>query len=154
MTLQPSLKGIQVRAERQGDSSVLMDSYPGPIGQVITNLVSNAVLHGYEQRGRGDVRVKFGLAEPGWTVLEVEDDGVGIAKENLRRIFDPFFTTRFGQGGSGLGLNIVHNIVTGMLGGQIEVRSTAGKGSTFIIKLPLTAPTSAMDAPIETNPAS
>jgi len=70
----------------------------------------------------------------------VSDDGVGIPPDHMDRIFDPFFTTRLGQGGSGLGLNIVYNIVTGMLGGRVRVDSKPGEGAAFIVPLPLAAP--------------
>jgi signal transduction histidine kinase len=77
---------------------------------------------------------------PGGVRLCISDDGVGIPPDNIDRIFDPFFTTRFGQGGSGLGLNIVYNIVTRMLGGKIHVESRPGEGSNFIVQLPEVAP--------------
>ena len=72
--------------------------------------------------------------------LTVRDTGKGIASENQRRIFEPFFTTRLGQGGSGLGLHIVHNIVGGVLGGKIKVDSTRSKGAEFRMTLPVVAP--------------
>ena len=70
-------------------------------------------------------------------MLRFSDNGVGISEANLGKIFDPFFTTKLGQGGSGLGLNIVHNIVTGLLGGRITVESAPGTGSCFNIVIPL-----------------
>ena len=70
----------------------------------------------------------------------ISDNGKGIAPEHLNRVFDPFFTTRLGQGGSGLGLNIVYNLSRGILGGQISVTSTRGIGTEFRLKLPWVAP--------------
>jgi signal transduction histidine kinase len=75
-----------------------------------------------------------------WVSLTISDNGKGIAPEHLSKVFDPFFTTRLGQGGSGLGLHIVHNLVTGILGGQIRVFSVEGKGTQFVMRLPLVAP--------------
>jgi signal transduction histidine kinase len=72
--------------------------------------------------------------------LTVADDGHGIPTGSLNKIFDPFFTTRLGQGGSGLGLTIVHNLVTVMLGGRIEVASTVGQGTCFTLSFPRAAP--------------
>lgn len=72
--------------------------------------------------------------------LIVEDNGRGILAEHLPRLFDPFFTTRLGQGGSGLGLHIVYNIATGVLGGRIDVSSQPGKGTRFVLELPCRAP--------------
>ena len=68
------------------------------------------------------------------------DDGVGVPEANLQRIFDPFFTTRLGQGGSGLGLNIVYNLMKDVLGGSVQVQSTLGSGTRFILVMPLVAP--------------
>ena len=82
--------------------------------------------------------------------LQVSDDGLGIPAEHLSRVFAPFFTTRLGQGGSGLGLNIVYNLVTKTLGGTVHVASTAGAGSIFSIVLTLQAPT--LDLP-DSGPA-
>jgi two-component system, NtrC family, sensor kinase len=82
----------------------------------------------------------------------VSDNGHGIAPEHLSRIFDPFFTTRLGQGGSGLGLNIVHNLVTGVLGGKLEVASQQGWGVRFAIRLPLCAPRADSAEPPPSSP--
>src|SRR5476649_607394 len=119
----------------------MMESYPGPLGQVITNLINNAILHGYEGRCEGLIAVTARLSAQGWVTLTVEDHGVGIGREDLPRIFDPFFTTKLGIGGSGLGLNIVHNTVTEILGGAIDVVSEPGGGTRFTLTLPMLAPT-------------
>ncbi|KRB84635.1 PAS domain S-box protein [Noviherbaspirillum sp. Root189] len=140
LTLWPTLKKSAFTVQQSIADSLLMDSYPGPLGQVITNLVNNALLHGFEGRQTGNVRITAHLSGEGWMELTVHDDGVGIPSANLGRIFDPFFTTKLGAGGSGLGLNITHNIVTGVLGGRIRVQSEVGVGSTFILSLPLAAP--------------
>ncbi|MBC7405446.1 MAG: HAMP domain-containing histidine kinase, partial [Cytophaga sp.] len=70
----------------------------------------------------------------------VSDNGKGIPEENIGRIFDPFFTTKLGQGGSGLGLNIVYNLITGVLGGSIVVTSQLNQGTRFNITIPKVAP--------------
>ena len=123
-----------------------MDSYPGPLGQVLTNLINNAVLHGFEPGEEGKVEVQAWAPEDKQVVIEVRDSGRGIAPDNLHRVFDPFFTTRLGQGGSGLGLHIVHNLVHSVLGGRIDVHSLPGAGATFSITLPMTAPERMDDA--------
>ncbi len=117
-----------------------IDSYPGPLTDVLLNLVNNAAVHGYAGRSAGDIYVSAKPALPGWVELSVEDRGEGIAPANLKRIFDPFFTTKLGTGSSGLGLYITHNIVSGILGGRIQVGSDVGRGSTFTLSLPTVAP--------------
>jgi PAS domain S-box-containing protein len=140
LTLWPSLKKTSFIVKQHIPDSLVMDSYPGPLGQVITNLVNNALLHGFEGRQSGTVSIGAEESADGCLELTVKDDGVGIPAANLNRIFDPFFTTKLGAGGSGLGLNITHNIVTGILGGRIRVQSEVGAGTLFILTLPLVAP--------------
>jgi signal transduction histidine kinase len=122
----------------QVEPGIVMDSYPGPLGQVLINFVNNALLHAFEGPG-GTMVVAAALSGPDRVRIEFRDDGRGIPAEHLSRIFDPFFTTRMGQGGTGLGLNIAYNIVTTLLGGTIRVESGADKGTAFILDLPLRA---------------
>ena len=109
---------------------------PGLLGQVVANLVSNAVTHGFDGRSGGIIRISAERTDDGWIDLSVEDDGAGIAAADLPRIFEPYFTTRAGKGGTGLGLDIVRGIVEDSLGGQIAIQSTLGEGTTFTIRLP------------------
>jgi len=118
---------------------IVMDSYPGPIEQIITNMINNSIMHAFEQDRPGTMTLTAELHGE-HVHIEFSDDGNGIPEHHLKRIFDPFFTTKLGRGGTGLGLNIVHNIVRSMLGGQIDVSSTIGQGTTFKIALPLNAP--------------
>lgn len=115
---------------------IVMDSYPGPFGQVLINFVNNALLHAFDGPG-GRMRLSARLLDASWVQLRFDDDGRGIAPEHLARVFDPFFTTRMGQGGTGLGLNIAHTIVSSLLGGAIRVESTPGQGTAFVLDLPL-----------------
>ncbi|GAB3544411.1 hypothetical protein GCM10027343_19520 [Noviherbaspirillum agri] len=140
LTLWPTLKKTAFFVKQEIPDSIVMDSYPGPLGQVIANLVNNALLHGFDGRQSGTVTISAEASDTGWMELCVRDDGVGIPSINLNRIFDPFFTTKLGAGGSGLGLNIAHNIVKDILGGRMRVQSDPGAGSTFILSLPLIAP--------------
>ncbi|HEX9171408.1 MAG TPA: two-component regulator propeller domain-containing protein, partial [Telluria sp.] len=116
---------------------IVMDSFPGPLGQVIINFVNNALLHAYDQPG-GHMLLTAAALEGGRARIEFHDDGRGIEAQHLARIFDPFYTTRMGRGGTGLGLNIAYNIATSLLGGTIRVESTPGQGAVFILELPLT----------------
>jgi signal transduction histidine kinase len=122
-----------------------MDAYPGPFGQVLTNLINNALLHAFEGRSRGRMLLTAQLARPGWVELRFSDNGRGISAEHLHRIFEPFFTTKLGQGGSGLGLSISYNIVKSLFGGEILVEAAPGDGCCFVLTLPLSAPEQPLD---------
>jgi ligand-binding sensor domain-containing protein/signal transduction histidine kinase len=126
------------RLELRVEPDIQMDSYPGPLGQVLINFVNNALLHAFDAPG-GLIVLSASLLDAGHVRIEFADDGRGIPPEHLSRIFDPFFTTRMGQGGSGLGLNIAYNIVTTLLKGTIRVESSPGKGTVFVMELPLQA---------------
>ncbi|MDP5145826.1 ATP-binding protein [Shewanella sp. ULN5] len=119
-------------------SDIMMDSFPGPFGQVITNLFNNAIIHGFDGAKNGDINVKVSRQENDRIKLQFSDNGVGIPTSHIDKIFDPFFTTKLGQGGSGLGMNIVYNIVNNVLGGDISVASH--NGTTFTLIMPISAP--------------
>lgn len=139
ITVRPSFNHSPFRIETDlVDAS--MDSFPGPLGQVLTNLLLNALVHAFVGREEGCVTISTSVLDGERVCLVCRDDGVGMAPEVLQRIFEPFFTTRFGQGGSGLGLHIARNIVVGLLGGAIEVCSVPGQGSEFRVTIPLVAP--------------
>ena len=117
-----------------------MDSFPGALSQVLTNFLMNSIMHGYDGSRAGNILIRVSQPESGLVELVYADDGHGIPRENLRRIFDPFFTTRRGAGGSGLGLHIVFNIVTGTLRGTIDVQSAVGQGTRFTLQIPRHTP--------------
>ncbi|MDF0606113.1 ATP-binding protein [Neisseriaceae bacterium TC5R-5] len=139
-SLKPRFKYANTNITVHCESDILLDSYPGAFAQVVTNLMVNALVHGFEHRNHGAIVINANRSSEQAVTLTVSDDGKGIPAENLGRIFDPFFTTRRGSGGSGLGLNIVYNIVRQRLGGGIEVSSELNKGTTFTITMPCTAP--------------
>ena len=141
-TLMPGLRKRRLVLVVDIPEGLELDSFPGPLEQVIANIVTNAAIHAFGPDEAGEL---FILAEPvgtGEIELCIRDNGCGIPPEVQGRVFDPFFTTRMGQGGSGLGLYIVYNIVTSLLGGSIEVSSTPG-GTCFTMRFPACAP----DAP-------
>ena len=137
VTMGPTIRKTRHDIVHTVPPKLMMDSYPGPLGQVLTNLINNAFIHAFEGDFRGTVTISARLLDDASVEIWVRDNGKGIPDANLSRIFDPFFTTRLGQGGSGLGLNIVYNLVTGILGGNIVVESELGIGSGFKISLPL-----------------
>jgi signal transduction histidine kinase len=99
----------------------------------------NSLMHGFEQIEQGKIVIEVSNRDE-LLVIEYSDNGKGISQEHLPKIFDPFYTTKRGQGGSGLGLNIVYSLVTQRLNGRIECRSTPGLGTTFLIEVPLISP--------------
>jgi len=138
LTLQPIIKRSPVTVTVQMPD-IEVDGYPGPLGQVLSNLIQNSLVHAFAGRASGAISISA-QAEADQIKLTVSDDGCGIPAELVHRVFDPFFTTRLGKGGSGLGLHIAHNIVTGMLGGQIELQQQAGSGACFVITFARCAP--------------
>jgi signal transduction histidine kinase len=151
MALRPTLKQSPWNIHVEGPDDLVLDSYPGPLEQVISNLLINAFMHAFEGREQGTVSiilkaVKKTSPETGvWVRIDVLDDGVGMGATVAQRIFEPFFTTKMGRGGSGLGLSISHSIVTGLLGGTLNVETAPGQGTRFVLELPTIAP---MTAPI------
>ncbi|MEI6414693.1 MAG: ATP-binding protein, partial [Pseudomonadota bacterium] len=139
-TLRPTFKNSPHHVEIHIPGDIALDSFPGPLGQIVTNFVNNALLHAFDAEYIGIMKINGKTLNRDQVLLVFSDNGKGIAPEHLKRIYDPFFTTRLGTGGSGLGLNIVHNIITGLLGGKIRVDSTLGAGTTFEVILPITAP--------------
>ncbi|OGB31078.1 MAG: hypothetical protein A3F78_00635 [Burkholderiales bacterium RIFCSPLOWO2_12_FULL_61_40] len=140
LTLGPGIRKTTHTVECAIPEFISMDSYPGPLGQVLTNLINNALLHAFEGRQHGRVTISAVLQGPDQVFLAVQDDGLGIPEAHLNRVFDPFFTTKLGKGGSGLGLNIVYNLVQDALGGSIHVANTPGLGACFTLLLPMDAP--------------
>ncbi|MGB8606846.1 MASE1 domain-containing protein [Bradyrhizobium sp.] len=121
-------------------SDIIVDSFPGPYGQVLTNLIFNAVTHGFTDGPGGHMLIKARRLGMEQVEITFSDDGSGIPEEVQRHVFDPFFTTRRAQGSTGLGLYIVHNLVTQQLGGRIALVSSLGEGTTICMTIPLLAP--------------
>ena len=140
VSLRPGLKSLPVTLAVRVPDDITMDSYPGPYGQVLTNLVLNAVAHGFAEGRSGTIVLRARLSDPHHVEITFTDDGAGMTEDIQRHVFDPFFTTRRSQGGTGLGLHIVYNLVTRQLGGRIVLQSSPGRGTTFKITLPLKAP--------------
>jgi len=140
LTLNHTFKNTPYRLDISVDEKIDLDSFPGALSQVITNLINNALIHGFEHREFGQIVISAEPTGNDRIKIHFSDDGNGIDEVNIKQIFDPFFTTKFGQGGSGLGLNVVDNIVHRILGGSINVVSVPGKGTVFTIEIPLKAP--------------
>jgi signal transduction histidine kinase len=134
------LRGQDVTVTVDCAPDLAMNSYPGPYGQVLTNLVLNAVAHAFPDGAGGSVHIAAQASGKNNVEVLFSDDGCGMSPEVRRQVFDPFFTTRRDQGNTGLGLHIVHNIVTNRLGGRIHLDTKPGMGTKIQIVMPREAP--------------
>ncbi|MFO1424142.1 MAG: PAS domain S-box protein [Candidatus Competibacteraceae bacterium] len=139
-TLQPQFRRTAHQVELDIAPGLELDSYPGPLEQVIANLIGNSLTHGFAGMEAGVIRIRAAPFGADHVQIHYVDNGVGIPETLHSRVFEPFFTTQMGSGGSGLGLYIVYNLVTGVLGGTIQVHSASEAGATFILVLPHRAP--------------
>ncbi|WP_077035831.1 HAMP domain-containing histidine kinase [Pelomonas sp. KK5] len=138
--VEPRFKPTPYAIETQLQPGLVMNSFPGSLGQVLVNLLMNTLVHAFEGADRGLVTIRCVAQDRDDVELSVSDDGKGMDESVRRRIFDPFFTTKLGTGGSGLGMHIVHNIIINVLGGHIEVHSSPGEGARMVMRLPRVAP--------------
>ncbi|WP_245286528.1 HAMP domain-containing sensor histidine kinase [Bradyrhizobium sp. ARR65] len=135
-SLRPVLKRAPITLQTDVPENLVIDGYPGFYGQILTNLFLNAVNHAFADGRSGTISI---AARPrGADDVEIifSDDGSGMTPEVQRQAFDPFFTTRRNEGGTGLGLHIVYNLVTQQLGGRMMLESRPGQGTTFRIIMP------------------
>jgi len=135
LSIHNQIKRTHITIENNIPSDVKINSYPGAFGQVITNLILNSLIHGYSNKDKG--LISFSLKkEKNNILLHYKDNGKGIKESDLPHIFEPFFTTRRGIGGTGLGLNILYNIVKKQFGGEISCASKINEGVDFTIIIP------------------
>jgi two-component system NtrC family sensor kinase len=134
LSMQPSmrLKRLDIHVDVP---DLVLDSYPGVFVHLLVNLITNSLVHGFQNRKVGAIRIRAVEAD-GIITLEYRDDGVGISPDTIPTVFDPFFTTRRNEGSIGLGLNIVFNLVKEKLGGTMEVSSHVGEYTQFVVKFP------------------
>ncbi|TMO53359.1 sensor histidine kinase [Pseudoalteromonas phenolica] len=133
-SLVPLTKGKQIEIDIVGEDFEL-HTYPGAIYQVITNFLNNSMIHGFEGMGTGKIEVSL-AREGNYWLMSYTDNGKGMNSEILKTVFDPFVTTKRNQGGCGLGMHIVYNLVTQLLKGEIKCSSTFGEGISIKLKLP------------------
>lgn len=139
-TLRPSYKTRPIQFEITLPDGMHADSYPGPLGQAITNIIENALTHAFDAETGGTIRLETFDAGPNNYGLAISDDGKGMPPDVVDKAFDPFFTTKLGMGGSGLGLSIVRSSVVNALGGRVRIETSKGNGAKFLIEFPKTAP--------------
>lgn len=137
VSLQPKLKRTQHKITIDCEDMLEIDSFPGAFGQIITNLIMNSLTHAYDGDEAGNINITIIREQQSELSLIYSDDGKGMPQEIVHKIFNPFFTTKRGMGGTGLGLYILYNIIAQRFGGTIECSSELGKGTMFIMKIPL-----------------
>jgi signal transduction histidine kinase len=153
-SLRPGLKKTDLALTASVEPGIVLDSYAGAYGQVVTNLVLNAATHAFAPGRAGTVRIEAKRSGTDYVEILFCDDGLGMRDEVQRRAFEPFFTTRRERGGTGLGLHIVYNLVTRRLGGRIALTSAGGRGTTFRMTIPLTAPLMEAAGPPDAPPVT
>ena len=138
-SLRPVLKKAMISLSVDVPDGLVIDGYPGSYGQILTNLFLNAANHAFVDGRSGTISITARARGPDDIEIIFADDGAGMTPDVQRQAFDPFFTTRRNEGGTGLGLHIVYNLVTQQLGGRMMLDSRLGQGTTFRIIMPKTA---------------
>jgi len=136
LSIHPIIKKSNISVKHCCDKGIVMNTYPGALSQCLSNLVINGVIHGFSLEEKGSILVNAEYNDTKNVVISVSDNGKGIPDSLHKKIYEPFYTTKRSEGGSGLGLQIVHNLVCHNLGGNIKINSAEGKGTTFILELP------------------
>jgi len=136
LTLAPQIKQKPFELDLNCPSDLVIISKPGPINQILINLIVNSILHGFEGKEDGVISITV-MNLSGQLHINYRDNGVGVSQSIKGKIFDPFITTKRGAGGSGLGLHLVYNLVTQALGGSIQFESEINKGVSFDIHFPV-----------------
>ncbi|MFW7525711.1 ATP-binding protein [Vibrio ostreicida] len=138
-SLHPETHKVPVIPQLSGDGAIAMTSLPGVLTQIISNLVMNSINHAFDQQPEAKIDIVFYQDEDN-VVFEYKDNGSGVDASLHHKIFEPFYTSKRGAGGSGLGLNLVFNLIKQKLYGELEFNSEPGQGVHFKITLPATLP--------------
>lgn len=138
-SLHHELKQFNYQVTIEGDDRLQIYSYPGDFAQIVTNLVLNSCRHAYQPEDAPHITIGYHLTDQNRLIFIYQDDGRGIPSDILPHIFDPFFTTARQNGGTGLGLHIIYNLITQKLKGTIKCESNVGEGVKFIVNLPLSS---------------
>lgn len=133
LSLKHEYKNKDYKININCDDDLIIDSYPGVLSHIITNFILNSIKHGFYNRYSGIIDIDVEQTKLGFRLF-YKDDGIGIEEKNIKHIFEPFFTTKKKSGGSGLGLNIIYNLVNKKLKGTIKCESELNKGTLFIIE--------------------
>jgi signal transduction histidine kinase len=147
-SLRPVLRKNGHTVSVECDPNVMVDTYPGALAQVLTNMIMNSVIHAYPSDTAGRLALHISQPAPETVRIVFSDDGRGIDPVALGKIFDPFYTTARNRGNTGLGLHIAYNLVSSVLQGRLEVKSSPGRGTQFTITMPKRLAESANDSPL------
>lgn len=137
MSMRPKLKKLQHKIHIDCPENLYLESKAGPINQIFINLIMNSIIHGFENMPCGEIHIRIKPMGGSKVSIEFIDNGKGIPEAMRQRIFDPFVTTKRGQGGSGLGMHLVYNLVTQGLNGSISLDRHEHKGVKFNILFPV-----------------
>lgn len=133
-SLHPKLKQTKHVVHIDCDDNIIVNSFPGAFAQIITNLVINSLIHGFEHEDSGQITIDISESDDS-LIFRYSDNGVGMDEDGVRKIFDPFYSTRRGRGGTGLGMHVVYNLVTNTFNGSIDCESAPQSGVQFLMKL-------------------
>lgn len=142
LSLRPNLKKTQHQVLVECDPQLEIDSKPGPINQILINLIMNSLIHAFEHTDHGTINITVKV-EQNRCQIRYKDNGSGVPEHIKKRIFDPFVTTKRGEGGSGLGMHLVYNLVTQALNGKISLESSLGEGVDILFDFPVIVKSSA-----------
>lgn len=141
LSLGPKLRRTRLMVQlRCSPTNLSMDTYPGILSQIASNLILNSCMHAFDEDQAGQIQLLFSLDKDDNVHFTYSDNGRGMSDAIRARAFEPFFTTRRNEGGSGLGLHIVYNLITTSLGGTVRLESAPGRGARFLIRLPRVSP--------------
>ncbi len=136
ISLKPKFKNKNYIINLNCNMNLELNSYAGVYSQIFTNLILNSIIHGFKNLNSGEINIDI-LIKNLNLIIEYKDNGVGIDENNLKKVFEPFFTTNRENGGSGLGMHIVYNLITQKLNGKIDFKSEKNRGIEFLIIIPL-----------------
>ncbi len=137
LSLRPELKKHDHIITINCDEDLACKLYAGTLSQVITNLVMNSIIHGYDEDQQGNILIQAEMNNERHFCLTYKDDGKGLSQQAAKLLFDPFYTTRRSSGGSGLGAHLIHNLVTQKLGGSVTIETSPGQGLGYFIRFPI-----------------
>ncbi|MGB0835362.1 MAG: ATP-binding protein [Psychrobium sp.] len=135
LAVHPLLRNKNIELRIEGEDNIKLQSYPGPLYQILTNLVNNSITHGFEGRDNGEILIEV-VRKTDTATIYYRDNGNGIDQAIIEQVYEPFITTKRNEGGSGLGMHIVYNLITQLFKGSIDCKSPQSGGVLFTIELP------------------